>query len=156
MKMSSYELGLKSLVILLEKIEKKPDFMSEHVMRRDAKRTKCGMDEIQAFWKKFFWEIPKSGTMETLLINTTEREAWIAFRILKMHFFWDFREIGKQITLIASLTGLSRKDVSAIIEYIMRRHLRDTFADPRSGKLDSLEITDNRHSELPTEKPEQS
>lgn len=129
-------------------------FLSHEGRKGDAKRIRCSFLEVDDFWGHFFGQQAGGPHSNAHLLEDkifTEREAWIAYRILKMHFFYDFRQIQTHITNLSETTGLPRNEVKAIVQLIMRKHLRDEFGNA-NGKLDELEITDNRHSELPTEK----
>lgn len=134
--MTQFELGKKCLTILQYKIrrngmELRPEVFEQKV-QKVSRLLNAQREEIVAFFKKYLLpEIlvgcnlgPKGHSP-----NPNEREAWIAYRILKIEYFWDLRELREEARSITNKTPLSFEEVAAIAAFIAHKHVRDQFGE---------------------------
>lgn len=142
-KISSKEVGRKALVILKYKVSRqgidlRPSEFSQHVTKR-AKLIGCPREELLVFFNKFLLPgILKSCELKGEDSNSepSEREAKIAYRLLKMGFFWDLRGLRDEVYQIVDKTSLTFEEVASIVVHIASKHLRDEFGEGDAIKLD--------------------
>lgn len=142
MKLSSYEVGKIALTILTFKIsnqglELKPREFAQHVTK-NSQRIGCPREELLEFFNKFLVpEVLHSCELKGHYDDSemTEREAVLAYRLLKMGFFWDLRGLRDEVNRIVENTPLSFDEVAPIVNHIALRHLNDQF-----GKSDTITL----------------
>ena len=140
-KISAYAVGRKALIILKYKVRKqgldlRPSEFAQLVTKR-AQLIGCSRDEILAFFNKYL--VPEilvgcelKGQQEDRSLPN-EREAKIAYRLLKMGFFWDLRGLREEVYRIVEKTPLEFEEVAAIVSNIAEKHLRDELSEGAIG-----------------------
>lgn len=147
-KMTKHEFGQKCLIILQFKARRNGMELTPEIFQ--AKIIKCAQllgatrEEVLDFYTKFV--IPEvmlgCGTKIEGYSpkEPTEREAWIAARILKIEYFWDLKNLRREAYNISEKISVSFKEAAAIITNIATKHLWDQFGE---GDEVTLEITDD-------------
>ena len=142
-KLSANEVGKKALTILKYKIgqrgiDLRPSEFAQHVTK-NAQRIGCPREELLDFFNKFLVpEVLHSCELKIHFqkIEPSEREAKIAYRLLKMGFFWDLRGLREEVYRIVEKTPLEFEEVAAIVTNIAKKHLRDEFGEGEAIELD--------------------
>lgn len=142
-KLSANEVGKKALIILKYKvgqrgIDLRPSEFAQHITR-NAQRIGCPREELLEFFDKYL--VPEILHSCELKIHhqghePNERESKIAYRLLKMGFFWDIRGLREEVCRIVKETPLEFEEVAAIVTNIAKKHLRDEFGKDNVIELD--------------------
>ena len=137
------EVGEVALVILKYKvshqgIDLRPSEFGPFITKR-AQLIGCSREELLAFFNKYL--VPDvlricELTNVSHQYTPSEREAKIAYRLLKMGFFWHLRGLRDEVCRIAEKTSLEYALVAAIVTDIARKHLRDEFCEGDDLKLE--------------------
>lgn len=141
-KLSANEVGKKALIILKYKIGQRgidlqPSEFAQYVTK-NAQRIGCSSEELLDFFNKFLIpEVLRSCKLEIHFQKTepNEREARIAYRLLKMGFFWDLRGLREEVYRIVEKTPLEFEEAAAIVTDIAKKHLRDEFGEGETIEL---------------------
>jgi hypothetical protein len=147
-KMTQYMLGKKSLQILRIKMRKKGLNVGPELNDEIDKLTEYigyPREEIVDFINKFILPEVKIGgglSQDVPEIEPTEREAFLAYRYLKIKFFWNAGGLRQECQSIADKIPVSFEEVSAIALYILQKHLRDQFGG--TDTRNSLEVIGER------------
>lgn len=130
-KMTKIEYGQNCLRILRFKVRKngmelRPEVFEDKIMKC-AQLLGAGREEILDFYSKFI--IPEVMMGCAIKIKgyspqePTEREAWIAARILKIEYFWDLKNLRREAYGISEKIAVSFEEAAAIITHIANKHL---------------------------------
>lgn len=146
--MTKYELGVTCLTILQFKIhrngmELRPE-MFEQKVQKIAKLLNLAREEVVFFFKKYLLPEILAGCnlgARTKYPEPNEREAWLAYRILKIEHFWELQDLRTEVRRIVDRTSLDFEDVAAIAIHIAQKHVCDQFGEGDDVKLN---ITDER------------
>lgn len=147
-KLSAYDVGKKALIILQFKIARqgidlRPGEFAQYITK-NAQRIECPREELLVFFHKFLVPEVLRGCELNASRNvsvSSEQEAKIAFRLLKMGFFWDIRNLREEAYRIAEKTPLEFHVVAAIIKFIAVRHLNDEFGEGDAIKLEIRDVS---------------
>ncbi len=142
-KLSAVEVGKIALIILKHKYarqgaELRPGEFIPYVTKR-AQLIGCTREELLQFFSKYLLpEVLHSCELTGLQVNhePSEREVKIAYRLLKMEFFWNLRGLREEVHRIATKTSLKFEEVAPIAIYVARKHLRDEFEEEKLSELD--------------------
>ena len=120
-------------------LDLQPDVIKEMV-QKDAALIGCGRDELMAFAQKHMVPAALAGCGFKSVASKPEpeetmREMWLAYRLLKIHYFWSLGGLADHVRNISAGTGISYKDVAAIAYAIAAKHLRDELEN-REGDVD--------------------
>ncbi|MFA6554003.1 MAG: hypothetical protein WCS89_00660 [Candidatus Paceibacterota bacterium] len=142
-KLSAHEVGKKALIILKFKIGRqgidlRPSEFAQRITK-NAQRIGCPREELLGFFNRFLIpEILHSCELRGHHYDSepNEREAKIAFRMLKMGFFWDLHDLRNEVYSIVEKTPLEFNEVASIVTHIANRHLWDQFGEGEAVTLD--------------------
>ncbi len=142
-KLSANEVGKKALIILKFKvgnrgIDLRPVEFAQHVTK-NAQRIGCPREELLEFFNKFLVpEVLHGCELRGHYDNSepSEREAKIAFLMLKMGFFWDLRGLREEVYRITEKVPLEFEEVAAVVTYIAKSHLNGQFGEGEAIKLE--------------------
>lgn len=143
-KISAHEVGAIALVILKYKIGRqgidlRPAVFAQFITKR-ARLIGCPREELLAFYNKYLVpEILRNCELtryDKMGHEVSEREAKIAYRLLKMGYFWNIRGLRDEVNIIVEKTQLGFEEVAAIVTNIAKKHLRDEFVEGEAAELD--------------------
>ena len=147
LRLNKYELGKKALTILQCKIKRNGmDLRPDEFARKVTKLSQlidCPREEVISFYEKFLIpHVIRGCQMKTTRFDESapsEEEARIAYRVLKIDYFWDISDLREEAQHIVDKTSLKFEEVAAIAIHIAKKHLKNEFGE---GEALELEVTD--------------
>ncbi len=142
MKMTQYELGKNCLVILRLKTAKKGMTVDQSLTNQITKfatliQASCrevSRDDLADFYEKYLIPAAQMGALGRWHscadeVAPTEKEAYIAYRLLKFQHFWGLDGLRDHVKSLADKCPLSFEVIASIAVHIANKHLRDQFGD---------------------------
>ena len=143
---TKYELGKMAFIILIYKIKRQgmdirpKEFLEESESL--CNYIKCSRDEFKAFVLKFLVPEALRGCGLDAEIDKgipTEREAEIAYLLLKRRFFWNIQDARGEAYRISEKTPLDFQQVAAVVIHLLKSHIAEQFGE---GETLELKIAD--------------